>query len=307
MKAIILLNPHAGSGLALRRFRKLEPLLPELLGDFLVAITERPEELSEHLHLAAEAGYDTIFSLGGDGTNLAIVNALAEQPEHNFTMGTLPLGTGRDWARTHQIPYDPEAALRWLVSAKSFPIDLGRITFGQQQRLFLNVASAGLSGEVARRTNEHPVKRPWTFIQATVSTLLQFNAAPMRVTLDGEPWYEGDAFLLAVGNGRFFGRGMKICPDAFINDGLFDVVLVEGMPKLKALGAIPGIFRGTHVTRSDVHVRRARHVLVEGLGPRIGMEYDGDQAPDSQRIEFEVLPGALRMLLQPQVEALQPG
>ncbi len=304
MNAIIILNPHAGSGRAVRQFRQIESLLPQLLGDFIVVVTSHPEEVAKHLHLAGEAGYDTIISVGGDGTNHAIIRALAEQPEHGFTFGTLPFGTGSDWARTLGIPHKPKAALQWLVKAEPCPVDLGRVTVDGKHHVFLNVASTGLSGEVARRVNAAPVKRPWTFLTTIIRTLLQFAPPGMRVFTDGKRFYEGDAFILSVGNGRFFARGMQICPDAYINDGLFDVVLVEGMGRAEVLSALPTTFRGTHIHRDDVHVHRARHVLVEALDPTLGMEMDGEGS-EGKRMEFQIVPGAIRMLVDPSAEAVQ--
>ncbi|MBA3533409.1 MAG: diacylglycerol kinase family lipid kinase [Ardenticatenales bacterium] len=295
MNALVLLNPKAGSGRALRQFREIEPLLPTLLDDFLVATTSSAGEITKHLESALAAGYDTILAMGGDGTNFALINALAQFPGHDFTIATLPMGSGRDWARTLKIPQDPEAALRWMTEATPRPVDLGCIRYDGQSQRFLNVASAGLSGEVSRRTNV-PVKRPWTFLQATITTLLEFDALPMRVTVDGKVWYEGGAFLLAVGNGQYFGRGMHICPEAKFDDGFLDVVLVERMNKLKVLAALPSLFQGTHIRRADVHTRRARHVLVEAIGPDLGIDMDGEMA-GGRRVEFEVMPHALKMLI----------
>lgn len=298
MKTLALLNPNAASGRSLRAFEQVRPQLEKVVRSLDVAITRHAGELAGHLTRARDEGVEMVLALGGDGTNLAVVNALAAQPDHPFIFASLPFGTGQDWARGLGIPREPEAAVRWLAAAKPQRVDLGevRLETGQVQR-FLNVASAGLSGEVARRTNAARVKRPWTFLQATVSTLLQFGPPHLRVTLDGELWYEGDAYLLAVGNGRYFGRGMKVCPDAQIDDGAFDVVLIEGKTVGEALVALPSLFKGTHVRRSDVHTQRARHVRVEALGSALDMEMDGEATLDVREIEFQLLAGALPMLV----------
>lgn len=301
MKTLALLNPNAASGRSLRAFEQVRPQLEAVVRSLEVAITRHAGELAGHLERARDEGVEMVLALGGDGTNLAVVNALAALPDDAFTFASLPFGTGQDWARGLNIPREPEAAVKWLAAATPQPVDLGEVTLntGQVQR-FLNVASTGLSGEVARRTNEVRVKRPWTFVQATVSTLLQFGPPPLRVTLDGSAWYEGDAYLLAVGNGRFFGRGMKVCPDAQIDDGLFDVVLIEGKTVGEALVALPSLFKGTHIRRSDVHTHRARHVRVEALGPALDMEMDGEAALGVREIEFRLLPQALRVMVSSQ-------
>jgi diacylglycerol kinase (ATP) len=303
MKPICIVNPKAGAGRALRQLEIVKPFLSNLFGFLHLVVTSHPQEVLEKIRLAARDGYDMVLSIGGDGTNQVVVNALAKLPEHPLTFATLPFGTGRDLARSLEVPVEPLAAAQWLARAEPCALDIGRVTSEGAQSYFVNVASAGLTGEVARRCNVQ-VKRPWTYFQAAVSTLLQFGPPTMRVTIDGEVWYEGEALALAVGNGRYFGRGMLVCPDALLNDGQFDVVLVEGMGKANALVALPSLYTGAHLKRGDVHTRRARHVIVEALGPALDLEMDGE--PDqSSTIAFEVVPGALQALVDPSAEALR--
>lgn len=303
MKTIVFLNPRAGGGRVMQQFEKVAPLLKETFGDYRLAVTSHPQEVGAHIAAAAEAGYDTVLSVGGDGTNRVIVNAMMMHGADRFRFGTLPLGTGADWARGLGMPAESLAAARWLARAEMRLVDMGQIAIDGARSLFLNIAGTGLSGEVSRRVNEAQNRWPWSYLQATVGALLQFGPPQMRVWLDGEAWYEGDAFVLAVGNGRIFGRGMLICPDALINDGLFDVVLVEGMTRLEVFPALPTLFKGTHIHRADVHTRRARHVLVEALDPTLDVDMDGESG-QGKRIEFEVLPGAVQMLVDPTAETL---
>jgi diacylglycerol kinase (ATP) len=302
MKTIIFLNARAGAGRVTRRFEALAPVLRERFGDYRLVITAQAAEVEAHLSSAAGEGYDTVIAVGGDGTNRVLVNAM-RQTGHDFIFGTLPLGTGADWARGLGMPADPQAAARWLARAQVRPVDLGRVTIDGESSLFLNVAGTGLSGEVSRRVNSAKARRPWSYLLATVGALLQSSPPRMHVSLDGQAWYEGDACLLAVGNGRIFGRGMQICPNAIINDGLFDVVLVEGKSKLELLPALPTLFKGTHIERDDVHVRRARHVLVEALGAALDVDMDGESGR-GRRVEFDILPGALPMLVDPSAEVI---
>jgi diacylglycerol kinase (ATP) len=303
MKPICIVNPQAGAGRALRQLEIIKPFLSNLFGFLYLVVTNHPQEVLEKIRSAAREGYDMVLSIGGDGTNQVVVNALAQLPEHPLTFATLPFGTGRDLARSLEVPVEPHAAAAWLGRAEPYALDIGRVTSEDGRSYFVNVASAGLTGEVARRCNVG-VKRPWTYFQAAVSTLLQFGPPAMRVTIDGDVWYEGKSLALAVGNGRYFGRGMLVCPDALLNDGLFDVVLVEGMGKASALVALPSLYSGAHLKRGDVHTRRARHVIVEALGPPLDLEMDGEPG-QSSRIEFEVMPGALQALVDPTVEAVR--
>jgi diacylglycerol kinase (ATP) len=242
-KTLIILNPHAGSGRAGHVWKELEPLLWELLGELVVAITQRTEEVAQHLDKAYASGLTRVISIGGDGTNHALVNALVDLNARNpngppMIYGNLPIGSGRDWARFKKVPMDIRKAAHWIAEAQPVATDVGVVTFNDTQEHFLNIASAGLSGEVDERVNRTKTHRPWTFLQATVATILNHKPLPMEVSLDGQPWYDGRAYLVTVANGSTFGHGMQIAPNAKTDDGLFDVVLVEGVSRPRILAAL---------------------------------------------------------------------
>ncbi|MBL8164587.1 MAG: diacylglycerol kinase family lipid kinase [Anaerolineae bacterium] len=300
-KTLIILNPHAGSGRAGKLWTEVEPLLWELLGELVVAITQHPEEVALHLDKAYASGLTRVISIGGDGTNHALVNALADLNARNpdgppMIYGNLPIGSGRDWARHQQIPMDIRQAARWIAEAKPQPTDIGLLTFNQKRKHFLNIASAGLSGEVDRRVNNQPVRRPWTFLQATVSSILQHQPQQMQVTVDGEEWFEGEAYLVAVANGSTFGHGMKIAPHAQTDDGLFEVVLVKGVSRPRILSALYRVYDGSHLTHPAVLYRRAQDVRILGHRASVGLDLDGEHASGSE-MHFSIRPGLLHMLM----------
>lgn len=310
-KTLVILNPHAGSGRAGRLWTHIEPLLWNALGDLVVAITQHPEEVASHLDKARAAGLTRVIAIGGDGTNHALVNSLmhlneADPTAPRMTFGCLPIGTGHDWARAVGIPNSPAAAVRWIASAKSVPLDVGRITYTGSDhdrqpvtRHFLNVASGGIGGMVDQHVNRQVRRYPWTFLEATVKSLLTYIPQAMSVWLDGSEWYDGSAYAVVVANGRMFGHGMRVAPDARYDDGQFDVVLVEGMPRTRILGALYTVYAGTHIRRSDVHIARARtvEVMLKTSGT-LGLDLDGEPALGAN-LRFEALPGALQTLAAP--------
>src|SRR5579871_3069143 len=123
-QTLIILNPHAAGGRAGQLWREVEPLLWQSLGDLIIAVTDRPSDVAEHLDKAQAVGVTRVISIGGDGTNHALVNALAELNQRNphgepMIYGNLPIGTGRDWARGQGIPYnDLKAAAAWIAHAQ---------------------------------------------------------------------------------------------------------------------------------------------------------------------------------------------
>jgi diacylglycerol kinase (ATP) len=305
MGVYIIINPRAAGGKSLAAFRTIEARLKSAFDRVTIAITQTPGEIGKCLDAAAEAGAERLIIVGGDGTNHAVVNAIAERPGHSIPLGFIPAGTGTDWARALGMPRDPSAAVDWLAAAEPVRCDIGKVEYmdalsggRQTKRVFLNIASAGVSGEVDARVNRASHRTALTFLRATLSTLFSYKPPLVRVDCDGHRFYEGASYLIAVANGRFFGRGMWIAPGSLINDGLFDVVLVEGMPRRRILLAFGTVFSGKHLRRKDIRWTRAASVRIWSEPGSIGLDLDGEEAK-GQNLSFSVLPAALPILLRP--------
>jgi YegS/Rv2252/BmrU family lipid kinase len=299
-KTLIILNPHAAGGRAGKLWQKVEPLLWDSLGELLLAVTQNPGEVAAHLDKAYASGITRVVSIGGDGTNHALVNALADLGQQHpdsppMVYGNLPIGTGRDWARSRGIPLDPVEAARWIATAEPRPTDVGLLQYDGHSEHFLNIASAGLSGEIDQLVNAAPVRRPWTFLQSTLQTLLTYRPQVMQVTVDGKPWREGPTYLVAVANGTTFGHGMEIAPHAKADDGLFDIVLIEGMARVEAILALRKLYDGSHLTHPGVYAHRGRDVQITTSAPPIDLDLDGEHASGSH-LSFTLRPGLLQML-----------
>jgi diacylglycerol kinase (ATP) len=298
---LIILNPHAASGRAGAVWKDLEPLLWERLGELIVAVTQHPDEVGARLDHAYASGVRRVISIGGDGTNHALVNALIAQNQRvpaddRMIYGNLPIGTGRDWARGIGMPIrDLKQAADWIARAQPTPLDIGRMSEGGMDEYFLNIASAGLGGAVSRIIEKKQVRRPWTFLQATVQAILSFRPQRLAISLDGQPWFDDRVFALVVANGTTFGHGMKIAPHATPSDGMFDVVLVRAVSRPVILTALRRVYDGSHLTHPAVMHGRARQVTVRGA-EQFGMELDGESA-DGRDVAFSVVPSALQVLM----------
>ena len=300
-KTLVILNPYAGSGRAGRVWKELEPLLWEQLGELVVAITQHTEDVAIHLDKAYAAGIQRVIAIGGDGTNFTLINALAALNEQHpdgpkMIYGNLPIGSGRDWARYKKIPLDIHEAARWIASATPTPTDVGQLLLDNDRKsYFLNIASAGVSGEVNKRVNSTPVRKPWTFLKATVQSILRYQPQVMQIRLDGKDWFEGKTYLLAVANGSTFGHGMKIAPRAETNDGIFDVVLVKGVSRPVILSALYRVYSGSHLTHPAVRYAQAREIEITGVNGVLGLDLDGETAT-SQHLTFRIHPGLMQIL-----------
>jgi diacylglycerol kinase (ATP) len=236
--------------------------------------------------------------VGGDGSVYEVANGLAGL-EHAPPVAVIPRGTGWDFARTFGIPREIEAAAAVALGGKERVVDLGAVTFtawsGEESRaVFANVASAGMSGAVAQRANEttKSLGGKVSYLWATFAVFARWTATDVRLTVDAEV-REGRYFDVVVANGRYLGGGMKMCPDAEPDDGLFDVLAIGDVTKRDLVLTMPKIYRGTHLPHPKAELLRGSVVTVESAEP-IPIQLDGEQ-PGTTPARFEVLRRALRV------------
>jgi diacylglycerol kinase (ATP) len=214
-------------------------------------------------------------------------------------LAVIPIGTGRDGVRTYGISGKPEKAIALLADGATRTIDLGRATYTshagtEESRLFLNIASCGLSGAVAERANRTSKRLGGTpaFLWATIATFAGWKNIPFTVTLDGER-RELVANNTIVANGRYFGGGMHIAPDARPDDGELDAIIFGDVGRLDLALNMHRLYRGTILRHPKASHRLARAISVETARP-LPIEIDGEQ-PGVTPVRFEVVPAALRL------------
>lgn len=299
---LVILNPNAGSGRAERLWAKIEPLAYQTWGNLVVAITEKPQDVAAHLDKARAAGLTRVIAVGGDGTVHTIVNAMVELMRHDpegppMLFGQLPAGTGQDFARTLNVPGKLEDAVQWLASVQPRPLDLGTVVYDKNKCHFLNIASVGISGEVDSQVNRIKNRRPWTYKLAAIRAMLSYTPPVMTVKVDGELWYQGRSWMVVIANGIYFGKGMAIAPQASVNDGLFEVVLVKEASRMRVLQAFNSVYSGKHLALEEVQHTRAQQVEVVSNGPILPLDLDGEHET-GREFRFEIKPGALQMLYE---------
>jgi YegS/Rv2252/BmrU family lipid kinase len=228
------------------------------------------------------------------------VNGLAASGAAGPELAILPFGTGRDTIRTYGIPKRADKALALLRGGSTRTIDLGRATFrasggGEGSRWYINIGSCGLTGAVAARAERTSKRLGGTpsFLFATVTTFAAWRNVPFTVQVDDEPPIELVANNVICANGRAFGGGIKVCPQAEPDDGLLDVLVWGDVGKLDLALNLPRLYRGTHLGHKKVTVLRARRVRVEPSRP-LPLELDGE-LPGTTPATFEVVPAALRL------------
>lgn len=306
MSVGVVVNPAAGGGRLSAAWPQLSAMLEQRLGPLTVLSTRRPGDGRDLAAQHVRNGAALVIAAGGDGTANEVVDGLllaGGGPE----LGVISVGTGRDFIRTLGGHADLAAAVESIGSGRTRRIDAGRVTYldddgHRGMRHFLNVASLGVSGPTVRAVNTSKQGRrvygKLAFYYHTVVELLRYRAQDVRVRFDDGETVDVHTALVVAANGRYFGSGMMIAPDAAIDDGQFDVLVYRAEGKLRMILDFNLIYRGAHVGLPRVMLKRCRWIEVEPTGDAATnsaiIEVDGE-SPGRIPARFEVLPGALTL------------
>ncbi|MBX7194708.1 MAG: diacylglycerol kinase family lipid kinase [Sandaracinaceae bacterium] len=311
MTALTLVaNPRAGAGRGAKVLPRVERALRDLGADVRVALTERPEDATRLVREALEAGATGIAVIGGDGTLSEATHGffrggVAIRPE--AWLAPISSGTGGDFRKSlgagnvgsDGATVEDVVGRMWRAPVRA--IDVGHLRYvandgREAERTFLNITSFGIGGLVDRLVNEAP---KWmgggpAFFAGTVRALARYTPQRVRVTVDGGAPREAVITNVAVCNGRFFGGGMHVAPEASLDDGLFDVVTMHALGLRAAARLTPRLYRGTHLGQPGVDHERGRVVIAEPVDPRehVLLDVDGE-APGRLPARFEIKPRAL--------------
>jgi len=303
MLPLIIVNPTSAGGATRDAWAGIASELATHFGAFNCEFTREHRDGVRLAKIGAKEGRRLIIACGGDGTISEVANGILESGE-DVELGVLPSGTGGDFQRSLKIPGRRHDAIRALRSGRTRRIDVGRVTYvnhdgAEESRFFLGVASFGMSGEVIERVKKNNSK--WlggkgNFALAMLQTTLTKENTTAFVQLDDLQERRLTVANLCVANGRYFGGGMKIAPDAKLDDGQFDVVSIGDLGALKILTNAHQLYLGTHLGMKQVHHAFAARVIARPVSEdkQIAVEVDGE-LPGALPATFEVLPKTLRM------------
>ena len=296
---VVVANPTAGRGKAGRLIGKADAILHDLRVEHEVRVSESGDDLEATVRRAAEDGAGIVAVLGGDGTVSLGANGVLGT---GAALAILPAGTGDDFAKVVGAGRF-DAAVRLLANPKIVPIDLVSLVAGVEHRHFVNIAGAGFDSEVNETANGMSVRLggTGTYVAAVLKTLSRFSPAHYELTIDGEA-LSVDAMLTVVGSGIQYGGGMKVLPNACVNDGLLDVCIVEALSKTAFLRAFPRVFTGSHGRHPKVRMMRGTTVTVEAN--RKMLVYADGERVGPLPATFEVRPGALPIVVGPDAKGI---
>lgn len=226
---------------------------------------------------------EAVIVVGGDGM---VHLAIQELAGTDVPLILIPAGTGNDFARTMNLDLDlPVASLSYALTHQPTSVDLGRVN----GMYFAEILSTGFDSMVNERANRMRIRSKIKYDLAMLLELPVFEPLEYEISVDGRQ-VTTPAMLIAVANGISYGGGMKICPNSDIQDGLFDLMILEPVSKIEFLKVFPKVFKGTHITHPKVRILQGKKITINSKaiayadGERIG------QLP----ITAEIAPGALR-------------
>ncbi len=299
-KTQVIVNPESDKGRTRKRWEQIKEALKTFLKEFKYEFTEKPFQAIEISREAIKEGTELIVGVGGDGTMNEIANGFYENQKiinPNAALGIVPSGTGCDFIRSLNIPQNLKKAMRVMTQAPSSWIDIGRVRFRSpegkdQERFFLNVADFGIGGEVAKKVNENRMRRKASsYLRCLISTFITYKNKKLKIKIDDKEIPVDEYLVGTISNGRIFGKGMKIAPQAELDDGLFDIVMVKGMKVIEFFRNVWKIYTGAHLSHPKITLIRGRKVEAYPEVPEneVLIELDGEQLGQLPAV-FEIVP-----------------
>lgn len=287
MAISFIVNPEACRGKALHRWKRFSALLKKEGLRYGEYYTSRPQE-AEEIARRIGPGSEMVYAVGGDGTLLEVANGLRG---FKIPLGLIPFGTGNDLGRCLGVPRDFEGILQMVKNPRLRKIDAGALN----GRVFCNVVGIGFDGEVALSADNILKGMGGTpaYLLGILKALYTYRAPLMEIDIDGKI-IEKRTLLVAVGNGQYYGGGLKVLPQAEQDNGLLEICIIDTLWIGKLFYLLPGVYSGKHINKKEVQILRGRKVKIETDAPVV-VQADGEIIT-STPVELEILPGALNFV-----------
>ena len=267
----LIVNPVAGNGLAKHIGEEAAKRLADKGIPFDFHLTDHPGHATELAQLAAQAGHETVVAFGGDGT---VTETAAGLRGTRTALGIVPAGTGNDFIKTVALPKQWDDALDFILTHPPRPVNTGMMN----DRFFMNVCGAGFDVMVLdfAESAKKKVRGIWPYLYGVLRAIKAFRPFEMHVEIDGKPM-DGKYMICSIGNGRFIGGGIPITPLADVTDGLFDVLVVDAVPRWKIPFYLPSLMLGKLHQHAIAHRYLASTCTLSS--PHMRLNLDGEILP----------------------------
>lgn len=300
-KIHIVFNPASAGGKAgENKNRILSELSGQFGNKFEFSVTLSGIDAERIAKEAAESGYDVIIAVGGDGTVNQVVNGILQSSGHRSSqtkLGIISFGTGKGFSQSLGLPKDIASQIKLIKNDVSRFVDIGKINFEGKDsaRYFINELQFGIGGKVNESISPLTKKMlgRFAFGFEAVKTLLNYRASEIKIEHEQISEME-NVIGVIIANGSYTGGGMKLTPAARLNDGLFDVLIIEDMPLTARLNSFSKIYSGRHIGLPAFKLFRTRELRFS-YGNGLSVESDGELI-HGKCISSEVIPSALSII-----------
>jgi len=291
-KILLINNPNAASGHRQKLVPQIEQRFAANAQQTALFNSEYAGHTEEYLGSCDLSQYSAVIAIGGDGTLHEVLNGLFRQDKSlRIPLGLIPAGTGNAFSRELNLPADQwHKAVDIICAGHIRHIDCASYRNAGQQRYFINIISMGFGVDAGRTAKKLKLLGKSAYTLGTLWQTLFLRSWPLTITLDGKRM-QRSVVLASVSNSRYTGTSFLIAPDAKLDDGLLDVLLLTDISRLKILRLFPSIYSGKHIHYPEVSIQRAKHILIETDTPK-ELTPDGEFS-GSTPVEIECLPQAV--------------
>ena len=286
--------------------KDLERFKEMVSGDTQVHLTEHAGHATQLAKTLCADNVEIIIAVGGDGSLNEIVNgvmqAKKENPDLNSSIGILPYGSGNDFVKTIKATNNIDT-LALLINQRSLtPIDLGKISFEKNGRLntryFINIADLGIGPEVVLKTNNNKMLfgPTVTYLSAITMTFLSYKKSRVSCVAENFEW-KGKLMALIVANGKYFGSGLCIAPEATLDDGLFQIVVIGDISFREYLASMGKIRKGGKIDHPEVHYHKCKSIDIASIDGITNWEADGEFGSEIP-VNFQCLNKAISFVME---------
>lgn len=300
-----IINPNARTGLGGKIWNELEDVLKESGINYQAFLTKhRCHATRITQEILSEAGRHTLIVLGGDGTINEVVNGITDF--QNVTLAYIPIGSSNDFARGMKLSRDPHTALKHiLVPSRYTYLSVGTTKHEERSRRFVVSSGFGFDAEVCCRVAVSPLKAFFnrlslgklSYVSVALQSLFLQTPKRMVITMDDKmPIAFEKVYFAAAMNQKYEGGGFMFCPKAVPTDDFLDIIVAEGLPKLKILCLLPTAFWGKHTRFSGIHVYRCKKAVMESEIP-LPFHTDGEPVSLQRQITASLEPQKIRFII----------
>ncbi len=297
---LFIVNSTAGQGKTGKKINTLVNTLNRHKFDFEIELTKAPKHATEIARNYIKKGFRKIVAVGGDGTiNEIITGIMLSGKAEDVIFGIVPKGGGNDFARNLHFPHKIDKSIKILEKKYVLPVDVGKI----EDQYFINAFGIGFDAKVAanacklRLLNGLP-----RYLVALMMALINLKSYNFKLIIDGV-LIDKPVLLVSFGNGFSTGGGFLLTPDAKVNDGIFDICIIDKVKLFRLLKLLPTVLTGKHINYPEVEIKQAKIIEIK-TEKKLPIYYDGElpRLKDPYNFKIELIPQKINLICKEFIE-----